>query len=108
MKYFFPHKRRPPGVPTQFIAEYDIRKADREQRLAMMTGRVRSPDTFDRLAEKHGVKTTRELLHMLPVPHRMRFWDKLLSLLWRWNGHYRGKPYKLGGDDTLRVEYRFK
>jgi hypothetical protein len=108
LNYFFPRKNRPRGVPTHLIAPYDITKATREQKLAMMTGRVRSPDTFDRLAEKHGVTKLRELLPFLPAPRRTLFSEKLLALLWRWNGHYRGKPYKFEGDNRLGANYRFK
>lgn len=105
-RYFFP---RPPlpGVPHQLIAPYDIRTANREQRLAIMAGKARSPQAADKLFDQYGVKTTQELLHKIPPPSRMTFKEKLVALIWRWAGHYRPRRYGRAAE-AIRVEYHFK
>jgi hypothetical protein len=73
----------------------------------MMAGKARSPKKADDLFEEHGVKTARDILHILPPPHKRTFRELLTSLIWRWAGHYRKKRSGYQ-PDRVRMDYKFK
>jgi hypothetical protein len=104
---YFTKKPRVLPPPRHLISEYDITKADRQQRLGLMSGRVRSPGAYDALSARHQTKTAMELIEKLPPPKPRTFSQRLKALVWRWAGQDRRKNF-MTTPTTLRVRYRYR
>lgn len=108
-KYIFPQKNRA-RVPLQFVDDYDITRANHEQKLVMLAGYARSPKEAQRLMDKHKVNTARALLPLLP-PRRKRKnpFSQLAHLVSRIEGARRGAyPHVPKQQSTVWIKYRYK
>ncbi len=103
---------RPPlpraSVPLQFVSEYDITTANQEAKMVMLAGYARTPFEAQKLMEKYGVKTARDLLPLLPpLRRRVNPLSRLANIIMRIEGARRG-ALRIDRDNRLPLHYRFK
>ena len=69
-KYTFP-RRNAPRVPLQYISDYDLRHATKDQLMLIEAGYARSPIEAQAMLDENGMTSARDLLPTLP-PRRRR------------------------------------
>jgi hypothetical protein len=106
-KYVFPRKGAW-RAPRQFVDNYDLRNATKEQTTVILAGYARSPKEAQILMDKHGAEFARDLLPKLP-PRRTRKNPlvQLANVIMRIEGARRGEP-QIKVDHRLPINYRFK
>jgi hypothetical protein len=83
--YLFRWDQRP-RIPHHLVNPFEINQASEDELLIYMAGKARDRHYIERLKRKYKAKNAVELLDRLPKPKRTPLFQRMRSLIARWEG----------------------